>query len=958
MRQFLTGLLATVVVGAAVPAAAQTTGSINGTVADNTGAMLPGVTVSAASPSLMGVQTAISNETGNYRFPSLPPGSYTLTYELAGFSNVRREGLVVNIGFAVTVNVQLQLATLEETVTVTGASPVVDVTNSNQQTNFTQAALDNLPNARDIWSLIGQAPGMMVTRFDVGGSRAGTQTGFSAFGYSGQVRVQVDGVNTTEGTGAAGFYYDYGSFDELQLGTDGNDAQAATPGAQVNAVIKSGGNRFSGEVYYDYENRSLQSSNITDQLRRLGASDFIILKYRDPNVSAGGPIKRDTLWYFGSYRDQETATTVFGFPANQPSEFAFPTRLQNATYKVTYQMNQNNKFGHYIQMGRKLQSHRGASSTLYQWSQFMQDSISYAGNVDWNGIVSPTFFVNARAAAFGYNWPNLPYGGGGELNDNLTLRIRDQASGNTAGSDLADRNDRRRSQFDWTAVWFRDNWLGGNHSIKFGTVSETEGQLFKEEGFVGHYRTHFNSTGGRADFSVPYRIQIYNTPRFSENWNTHHGAFINDQVQWGRVTLNLGVRWDHYNSYFPDEEILPGPFRDFFYAGAPLPNGYSIPATPFAGTFRIPGMDDIRRFSSLAPRVGFSWDIFGNGKTTLKGNAGRFYHNTGIGSGTLNPAQSISYTFNWNDLNGDRLFQSNEFGTFATSAGATDNLISPDLKHTYTDSYSVWFERELMANMGLRLGYTHRTDGNNSVALQMERTYDRYTLQRRFADAGVDGIAGTGDDGPPIVAWDIPTPVPRSRTMTATVDGIVATDSALDITLTRRLSNRWSLQTDFLYNWDRDRTFAQNPNQERFNDNTVAIWSWKANGTYQAPWGLVLTPTLRYQAGDELSRVVQVSLNTGTLDYQAEPVGSYREQSIWLFDTRLEKRVRFSNNRSIGLFFDAFNIANSNGFEVQDTVTGRRTATVNGEAVSYPRFLRPTAILAPRVLRFGFRVRF
>ncbi|MGH9384478.1 MAG: carboxypeptidase regulatory-like domain-containing protein [Vicinamibacterales bacterium] len=959
MKRIPAGFLVVVVLFSVPTAAAQTTGSINGTVADNTGAVLPGVTVSATSPVLMGVQTSVTNEQGAYRFPSLPPGTYRLAYELAGFSNIVREDIVVNIGFAATINVQMQVAALQETVTVTGASPVVDVTNSNQQTNFTQEALQNLPNARDIWSLIGQAPGMMVTRFDVGGSRAGTQTGFSAFGYSGQVRVQVDGVNTTEGTGAAGFYYDYGSFDELQLGTDGNDAQAATPGAQVNAVIKSGGNQFRGDLYLDYENQKLQGRNIDDRLARLGVGEGTrILKYRDPNISGGGPIKRDKLWYFGSYRDQQTGVTVAGFPVEAPSDFEFPTRLQNATYKFTYQLNQHNKIGHYIQMGRKLQSHRGASSTLYSNAEYKQDSISYAGNVDWNSVVSPTFFFNTRVATFGYNWPNLPYGANGELNDNLTLRIRDQGSGNTKGSDLPDRNDRRRAQFDWTGVWFRDNWAGANHSLKFGTVSELEGQIFKEEGFVGHYRTHFNSTGGAAEFSTPYRVQIYNTPRLSENWNWHHGAFINDQFQRGRATINAGLRWDFYNSYFPDEEVLPGPFRSFFYSGAPLPNSYGIPATPYATTFRIPGINDIRKFSSFAPRLGIAWDIFGNGKTTLKGNAGRFYQNTGIGSGTLNPVQSISYTFNWNDLNGDRVFQMNEFGTFATSSGATNNLISQDLKHTYTDSYSIWFERELMANMGLRAGYTYRNDGNNNSALQIDRVYSRYTLQRSFADPGVDGTVGTADDGPTIVAWDIPTPVPASRTNTTTVDDIIVSDRAFDITLTRRMSNRWSLQTDFLYNWDRDKGHVQNPNQERFNDNTVTIWSWKANGTYQAPWGLMVTPMLRYQAGDPRERIVQVTLNTGTLDYEAEQVGSFREESIWIFDARLEKRWRFTGNRSLGAFFDAFNIANSNAAEVQDNISGRRTTTVGGQSVNYQRFLRPTAVLAPRIFRFGFKLGF
>ena len=175
------------------------------------------------------------------RFPSVPIGTYPKC-KLAGFSTIIRDGIIVTIGFTASVSVQLKVATIAESVTVTGESPIVDSKNTNIQTNITKDMLDAMPNSRDIWTVIGQAPGFMVTSFDVGGSRAGTQTGYSAFGYSGQVRVQVDGVNTTEGTGGAGFYYDYGSFQELQLTGDGADASATTPGVQLNAVIRSGGN--------------------------------------------------------------------------------------------------------------------------------------------------------------------------------------------------------------------------------------------------------------------------------------------------------------------------------------------------------------------------------------------------------------------------------------------------------------------------------------------------------------------------------------------------------------------------------------------------------------------------------------------------------------------------------------------------------------------------------------------
>jgi hypothetical protein len=959
-----TVLAAVFVLFSTTAAFAQTTGSVNGTVTDNTGAVLPGVTVTATSPAMMGVQTAVTNESGVYRFPSLPPGTYRLSYELAGFTNVVREGIIVNIGFAATINVQLQLASLQETVTVSGQSPVVDVTNSNQQTNFTLEQMQNLPNARDIWSLIGQTPGMMVTAFDVGGSRAGTQTGFSTYGYSGQVRIQVDGVNTTEGTGAAGFYYDYGSFEELQLGTDGNDAGAATPGLQLNAVIRSGGNQFRGDVHFDYQNKDLQANNIDDRLRNLGVgSGTQILKYYDPNIAAGGPIKRDKFWYFGSFRNQQTGVTVLGFPVEDPSDFEFKTQLQNGTYKLTYAANQNNKIGHYIQMGRKLQPNRGAGSTTYKNAEFKQDSISYAANIDWNSVVSPTFFFNTRLATFGYNWPNLPYGASGELNENLTLRLFDDGPDNTKGSSAPTRNDRRRMQFDWTGTVFRDQFAGGNHSFKFGMVSENEGQLFRDEGFVDRYRTIYNSPSGR-DFTTPFRVQVYNTPYESDDRNWHHGAFVNDQIQRGRVTLNVGLRWDYYSSYYPDQDIPVGPFRDFFYGGAPLPNGFRIAATPFAGSWKIPARSGMEQFSSIAPRVGVAWDLFGDGKNTIKANYGRYYFNTGLAGGDYNPAQGRSYTFRWNDLNGDRVFQFNlpggqtEMGDFVTNAGEPDEL-DPNKKHGYTDNYSLWFERELMANVGFRIGYTYKTDGNSSVDVQLNRLGSLYTDRRTFADLGPDGLANTADDGEPITVFDIPAgQVPTSRAIEQTVDGIIATDRAFDVTLTKRMSNRWSLQTNFVYNWDRDRGFVQNPNQERFNDRTVTLWSWKANGTWQGPWGVVVTPTLRHQSGDMLARIVSLSLRVGTLSYQAEKPGAYREENIWIFDNRVEKRFRLGGSRSLGLFFDAYNIANSNAAQSQDSTVGRRTTTVAGQSVNYQRFLRPTSILPPRVFRFGFKLGF
>ena len=211
MRRWFTGLLAVLAVLSLSTSAfaqgggASSTGTIQGRVSDAQGAVLPGVTVTATSPSALGAQTTVTSETGNYRFPAVPPGQYELTYELAGFNSLKRSGIAITLGFTANVNVELALATLQETVTVSGASPVIDTSATRIQQNFKMEQLQSLPNARDMWALLAVTPGVAVNRIDVGGNRAGTQAGYTAYGMSGQVRVLIEGINTTEGTGGAGF---------------------------------------------------------------------------------------------------------------------------------------------------------------------------------------------------------------------------------------------------------------------------------------------------------------------------------------------------------------------------------------------------------------------------------------------------------------------------------------------------------------------------------------------------------------------------------------------------------------------------------------------------------------------------------------------------------------------------------------------------------------------------------
>ena len=941
--------------------AAQTSGSINGTVTDNTGSVLPGVTVTATGAALMGPRVTVSNDEGVYRFPTLPPGNYRLSYELGGFATVVREPIVVQVGFTAAVNVQLQVASLTETVTVSGASPVVDVQNTNIQNNFTAEALKEIPSARDIWSVIGLSPGVTVERFDVGGSRAGTQTDYQAYGLSGQVRVMADGANVTENTGGEP-YFDFGAFEEVQLGTSSNDASMPTPGVMISTVIKSGGNEVKGDVYVDYEHANLQSRNVTDELRRLGVGEGSrITKYWDPNVNVGGPFKRDKLWYFFSLRGQRIGTTVVGFPVEAPGTFEFVTRLNGVTEKISYQLNQNNKFSQWIQFRRKEQPHRNANSNRYLDAVFKQDSISPYGGAEWHSVVSPTFFFNARFGTWGYNWANFAYGGDLTLNDNFVPRQIERNTSLERGSAYQDRNYRRRWQGDVAGTLFRDGWRGGDHTIKVGYTGEWELQKNADDGYLDEVIHRYDSPVD-APFSVPWRVSIYNTPTLARSAMWHHGAYINDQITVSKkMTLHAGVRWDAYDGYIPEQDILPSQYRDFFYAGRPLPNGYSIPAS--YADFRAPSEQIYKYNAAFGPRFGVAYDLFGNGKNVIKASWGRFYHNPGPDRvEDYNPVSALNFTFAWNDLNRDRLFTPNELGAFVSSQGNSADFVDENLGQPWTDDMSVFFEREVIANLGARLGFVLKRSNRLYEDIETARVGSLFTDQRAFADPGPDGLPGTSDDGPTFSLFDMPTgsTIPASVNRLETPEENKESYKTVEFMLNKRMTNRWSLMVAAHHLWANDTANGkiENPNEALYNEYSFTNWALKIVGTVQGPWNVVVTPLVRHQSGDPLRRLVRTTLRSGQFDYTAERHGTYRVDNPTIVDVRLEKRFTVRPGHRLGLFLDAFNLTNSNAAEAADDLTGRRTTVVGGVSVAYPQFLRPTSILNPRVYRFGVKYGF
>ena len=953
------------------PASAQgpTSGSIFGSVTDATSAAVADVKVTCRSPAQMGVQTTVSNDRGRYRFPLLVPGVYELSFERPGFATLIRKDIFVSVDFAAEVNVELDLAVVTETTVVAGDSPLIDTQNTTIQSSFTSETLKALPSARDLMSIIGLLPATIMSQQDVGGSTAGTQPVYLTYGQFSlrqfQSRVQLDGINTTDG-GIAGLYFDYGAFDEVRLGTSSNDASMPNPGLQVNAVVKSGGNQLRGEAYFDFGDEELQADNVDDRLRRQGIGRGTrIRQYYDPNVNLGGPIKRDTLWFFTSVRNQRRSTVVAGFPVEEPGQGPDALMLlRNLTYKLTYQPRPHSRVAHTVQFGRRYEPYRDAGSTNYRDAVAEQDSLSWAGNLEWQAIINPAFFMTTRMSLFGSDVRVEAHGMNGEVGLNVAHRRFELASGNSAGGAESSKIGRDRRQLEWTGTLFQDDWRGASHHITMGALTEWETTDTERGGHKDSLRLWFQSRAPMPEFSVPFQVQLYNHPLASSDRLWHHGGFVQDQIALGpRWTLNTGVRWDTYSAYYPEQKVTEGPLTDFFYRGQPLTNGYHIDPAPFGDI--VPALFGIIQYrKAFGPRVGAAWKIAADGTTVLKASWGRYYSDPGTTiSRDVNPLQTTSYIFTWNDGNADRLFQPAELGSFVNNTGGLSNGIASDIQHPYTDNMDVWVERRFASNFSGRVGYVYKKSNNNWELIETNRGAALFTDVKQFDDPGPDGVPTTSDDRGKYTAFDIPEtiPLPLSVKEWQSPADFDETFRSVELALDKRMSDRWSLSTSFVNTWVHRLANGHPDNPNEAINNTVrgVGWTFKTFGTYQAPRGIRLSLMVRHQAGQLLGRFRLTPLRVGVVGIAVEPAGTYRGDNRTIFDTRVEKQFRLAHARTLGVFVAAYNILNANAAQDHDVFSGDpRTTVVDGEKIEYQRFLRPLTILPPRMYRVGLNLTF
>ena len=916
-----------------------TTGAINGTVTDTTGAVLRWVTVGISGDTLMGVHTAWTNAEGFYRFPALPPGWYTLVFTMEGFKPVKREAVSIGVGFTATVGVALDIATLQEQAIVESTTPVVDNQSTAVATTFDANQLARLPGARNMTAILAATPAVFVNRFDVGGSTAFTGVATSAYGTSGNNRPMIEGIDVT-GIQGTGFSLDYGSFDAVYVTTAAHTAEWPKPGVQTQFLVKSGGNQYRGTLYADYENRGWQSFNIDwDQISRGAQGGGSLLpretnrlwSYRDINADVGGYIKRDRVWWYSSFRDQDIGARYVNFPVKKP----FRSRVTNYSGKGTYQITPDHKLVAYGQTGHNEQPNRldpsGLTSGLNATTAINESEESttrqlgwgWAWKGEWNAVIDDALFLEVRAGEFGANRSDRPNGSGPRNEDLVTLIVR--------GGNRDWQSNLRREQAFGSLSHFKDGWFGSHHLKVGGEVYRTTQADIWREAYPGNVLHVLQN-------AVPREVYLFQTPSMSEAGLWAYSAYANDSWRLnGHTTLNLGLRMDRFRLFLPEQ------------------------SSPTAQTFAA--IDNVVDWNTLAPRIGLARDLAGDGRTVLKFNYGQYWANPGVDT-AFNANENSSQwwrRYTWSDPNANGVWDEGEQGSPRGNRGGEKlESLDPALELPFVREVGGWIEHELFTGIGVRSGIVWRGERQHFQRQNANQPFDAFAVPVEIPDPGRDGQVGTADDGSSIPGYQLK---PEFAALPAVnvVRNVPNSDShywTWDITANKRFSRRWSLVAGFAHTWNHDQasgylgqltrqnTYPLTPN-DLINAGTdgrykFTTWSAKVLGTYEGPWGLWVTPFLRHQSGQPFGRTFSTTLNYGTVRILAEPIGTRRMDNVTILDMRIEKELRLAGNHHVAAFVDVFNLLNANP-----------EPNINWSSGS---FLQPLTIVAPRIARIGAKV--
>ncbi len=992
----------------AVPAVAFAQSSFTGTVKDASGAVMPGVTVEAASPVLIeGTKSDVTGANGQYRIVDLRPGTYVITFTLPGFKTVRQTGVELRVDFVGTVNATLEVGALEEAITVTGATPTVDVSSNAKVEVMTAEILEQVPTGRSIQALAQLVSGVSLNVPDVGGSRAMQQTYMSTRGLtSANNIVTVDGlmVNGLDGDGAVQQYFNQAMMEEMSYQTSGAGADVSPGGVRMNIVPRDGGNRFASTFFGAWTDKAWQGDNLSDDIVARGLRNGPgVERIYDFNLAVGGPIKKDKLWFFSSGRmwsvDAPVADTFVppsgtsyrnGVAGCRNGTLQCETgiddqKIKSGLLRLTWQATSKHKFSVYYDEIDKYRGHgMNAGDDPNTSSQIWTSPIYNSAAAKYTGTLS-----NSLLAEAGYSFNHEQYVITNQDGVNKTpftpewyanASRRDQ-NFTALTNGLANWGGRYPDRFNMMAAL---SYITGSHNIKSG-IQYNFGPYINTREANGDLQQVY--AGTTTPFTNPVSVTVYNTPlRYQENLKADIGIFVQDSWSLNRLTLNGGLRWEYLAHEVAEQTSGNGRFVD-------------------ARKFDAIAMPTWKDF---APRFGLVYDVFGTGKTAIKAGFNRYNESRTTQFATkYNPLALTSANLTWNDLNGDDIAQGERGCTFGT-AGCEINFgqlpsnfgvrslatVDPDFQRTYNLEYTAGVQHELFPRVSVAATFYRRQFYDLPVTDNLLRTPADYRA--------VDVVSPL--DGEVFKAYTVATTTQLRAVndfdTNATSDRKQIYNGG-DITFNVRIPGGGTLFGGYTM----ERTLRvtcdepDDPNFLRFCDDRENDLPWlkqfKFAGTYPVKWGIqasfsfqsingrpiggfsgtaaadrnriagpgygdvgspigtrwLITPTTRYAVNCtgpcRPGELVIPGMTEASLTLPLVAGGKELLDRINQLDLSLAKWFEVGGGRRLQLQADLFNITNGN------PVLGWRSVNFGTAAYS-----QVSSILNPRVLRLGVQFKF
>ena len=904
--------------GLATPVAAQrTTGEIIGKVADESGSVLPGVTVTLRGAGVAGAPTVVTSETGTYRFPVLPPGTYDLEYTLAGFTTLKRDAIPITVGSIVELDVAMKVGALEESITVSGQSPVVNLASSQVSTAYNSDWVRNAPVRRfSYFDLINSAPGVSATS-NVGQSTAAQSLGNSTNENS----YQIDGTDIS-----ATPWPNTDAVEEVEVLQLGASAEYGNmQGAVFNIVTRMGSNQFHGDGNFYLQTDSMTGRNTPQSVDN--GLPYHRDRWRDGTVQAQGPFMRDKFWFFGSLEYQRDWDSQPGvdpkFPALNDSRRVF--------WKFNYNITPNHRLLHGYHNDYyfipDIASNFTAPTTIA-----LSHGDNPTPNVVYTGVLSDRTFIETRYSGFwlhSSNDPNEP----GQIR--VGPRFEDQDTGLITGNITQWTENRSwRYGFQTKLSHLTGEVLGGTHDWKVGFQ------------YVGHGA---DTLTGNNDVFLTYNVSKRPTtgttqlPYHASSLARSIGTYVDDTFRLGNAVINFGVRYDYSRGMFP---ALP--FLDAFGN----PTGQMSPAN-----------DDVYHWNTFSPRAGVNYKVNESGKTVVKAHYGRYYKL--LEAAEFRPAvPSVTTLFNFTlDAAGNR--------TNISPVAAANLRIDPNFKSPYNDQYIAQIEQQLMTNLGLQVNYVHKYGQDYGGWQDIAGQY----VQIPYIDN--QGVDATGQTV--MVYRLISNPADRVFLQTNPA-GMYMRYNGATFALTKRMSQNWQGVVSLVLSKAEGRLASSarfNPRTSQSSLATAPSGSAqfgretagpndfvntegrligdrpvvaKAQLMYRFPWGILASGNLQHQTGRFYSRTVRL----GTLGFPAavqinmeSNTGDRRVANINLFDTRVQKEFTLTGSPvKFDVFLDALNLTNSAQYESVGSTLG--TSSAFGVGTTY---------IPPRRLQLGAKIR-